>query len=93
MGGLRNPVPVAKYFYFSFQEKPFTLPETSAMFAKPNSRRNKLPNTSAGSIVNRKIPTGGKNFFMPPSKNLFPCREQWWKKFIGIIVIALVDTG
>ncbi|CAD1476085.1 unnamed protein product, partial [Heterotrigona itama] len=50
--------------------------ETSAMSAKPNSLRNKLPNTSVGSIVNRKIPTGGKNFFMPPSKNLFP-REQW----------------
>ena len=48
------------------------MPETSAMSAKPNSLRNKLPNTSVGSIVNRKIPTGEKNFFMPPSKNLFP---------------------
>lgn len=66
------------FFFLSFflQEKPFTLPEISATYAKPNSLRNKLPNTSAGSIANRKIPTGEKNFFMPPSKNLFP-RGQW----------------
>lgn len=53
---------------YSFQEKPFTWPETSATFAKLNSRRSKLPSISAGSTASRRIPTGEKNFFMPPSK-------------------------